>query len=125
MGIRIFKVSSSTYDNHNKFGYSKSSYDKNESLVIKLPNPDPSNFKIRSYYECNDHLVVRINYPDCTNYEGDKILVFTNLSVTELKKFKHIDPHFSNSHEFKSPIARFEPTERGMQWAINFVKTIK
>ena len=61
--------------------------------------------------------MVRINYPDCHNYEGNKILVFLDTTREELEKQKAIDPHFSDNPDFISPVARFEPTVRGLVMA--------
>ena len=90
-----------------------------------LPNPDPSNYAIIRYKEINRHLVVIIQYLDCLNYEGMKIMVYKDTTLKELKAQKLIDPHFSEDKKFKSPIARFEPTEDGWEMAINFTKTLK
>ena len=74
------------------------------------PNPDPANFRIEKHQELNGYLILLVKYPDCTNYEGNKILVYRDLTYAEVKKFKTLDPHFSNSKTFASPCARFEPT---------------
>ena len=68
-------------------------------------------------------LIVEIQYPDCINYEGKKILVFENVEYSDLMKQGSIDPHFSDNKKFKSPIARFSPTERGWQMAEVFCAT--
>ena len=112
--------------------YSASSYDKNFAYIPastqdKLPNPDPSNFKIIKSLVGGDllssrkFLILKVNYPDCKNYEGNKILVYENVTLEELLKQKTLDPHFSNSKEFYSPIARFEPTRKGWEMARTFV----
>jgi hypothetical protein len=51
------------------------------------------------------------------NYEGRKVLLFEGVSLEELKAQRKIDPHFFPSGPLKSPIARFEPTERGWTMA--------
>lgn len=102
---------------------SHSSYDRypdrnfyDESLK-KLPNPDPSNFTVSRQAKVGKFLVLKVNYPDCKNYEGDKILVYENVDIDGLQKQGTLDPHFSNNKNYHSPIARFEPTERGWMWA--------
>ena len=91
---------------------------------IKLPNPNPYNFEIIRTKQLDNFLVAEINYPECVNYEGRKILVFENIDIVSLMDSDFIDPHFCDkSHD--SPISRFEPTERGWNWAIDFVKIIK
>lgn len=99
---------------------SKSSYDV---VIIKRinGNPDPNNYKILSHWSCGKFLVIKIKYPDCNNYEGKKILVYKNTTLEDLIKQKSIDPHFSNNKKYKSPIARFEPTDEGLRMALDFV----
>ena len=80
---------------------------------LTLPNPDPKNWKIVQAQQYGKYLLVKINYPDCTNYEGNKILLYEETAVAHLILQRLVDPHFSNNAIFKSPIARFEPTEKG------------
>lgn len=91
-------------------------------------NPDPKNWKLIRYHENSKFLVIQLKYPDCTNYEGNKILAFESISLADLINGRWIDPHFfeeSNlaidGKKIKSPIARFEPTDRGWLMAIQFV----
>ena len=109
--------------------FSSSSFDDKPNVITKIlkvfvndNNPDPTKYKILQNIQVGNHLVIKINYPDCKNYEGNKILVFENCTLEDLKNQKIIDPHFSDNKNFKSPIARFEPTGRGWTWACNFVK---
>jgi hypothetical protein len=88
--------------------------------VDKNPNPDPKKWKIIKYQHFGyngDFLVVEMNYPDCTNYEGNKILLYENVTINQLKGQRYIDPHFSTEGIYKSPIARFIPTDRGWNMA--------
>jgi hypothetical protein len=87
----------------------------------KTTNPDPSNFVIIKSERINDYLLILINYPDCTNYEGNKILVYDKLFA--FSNITKIDPHFFDQND--SPIARFEPTDRGWKMAISFVENYK
>jgi len=88
--------------------------------------PNSARFVIKSVAEyrkvtaTGNYLLVVINYPDCTNFEGNKILVFENLSERELKLMRNIDPHFFNDSRYKTPIARFEPSRNGMRAAKDF-----
>ena len=90
---------------------------------IKDHNPDPYNFKVLKHILVDNMLIVEIQYPDCINYEGKKILVFENVKYSDLMKQGSIDPHFSDNKKFKSPIARFSPTEQGWKWQNFFVPT--
>lgn len=112
MGLNFF-ASNSSYD------------DKNNS--IKLPTPDPKNYKIISQQIVNGYLILYINYPDCTNYEGYKILLYKKgITLKDIKNNQDsIDPHFSNNKKFISPIARFEPTTKGLEMAFLIANKMK
>lgn len=112
MGLSLF--SSSSYDYQPKV--------INKNIVKYLPNPNPKNFTIKRFRQIGKYLITEINYHDSTNYEGNKILVFENYNIEKLKKRKSIDPHFSDNKKFKSPIARFEPTNKGWELAIKLCK---
>lgn len=73
-------------------------------------NPQPNNYKIVKAEEVGDYLVIKINYPNCTNFEGNKILVF---KATLLEIVNHKD--------YKSPVARFVPTDDGWKMAVDLV----
>ena len=93
---------------------------------LNLPNPNPANWEILDDWWCGsaeDHyLVLKIRYPDCTNYEGIKILVYHNVKLQDLQEQKLIDPHFSDKVGWQSPIARYEPTDRGWEMAQRFCR---
>lgn len=103
---------------------SGSSYDGLYKTVLCF-NPDPRNYVIKFYRKIGDFLAVLINYPDCKNYEGNKVLVFENIDLMDLQKQGTIDPHFSNSKRYHTPIARFEPTKRGWEMARTFCFALK
>jgi hypothetical protein len=88
---------------------------------VRYSNPNPKNFKFKKIEEMELYTIVWINYPDCINYEGDKIMVFENTSIEDLANAKTIDPHFCDGDHI-SPIARFEPTKRGWEMAVSFIK---
>jgi hypothetical protein len=87
------------------------------------PNPNPTNFRIlRGYTSLNGKVsVVEVCYPDCTNYEGRKILVF-EANISRVISRTQLDPHFCEDHF--SPIARFEPTERGWVHACSYAASL-
>jgi len=95
MGVSIFKVSNGTN--------------------IEKGNPNPKNFNILEVREIDSYLIAKINFPDCTNYEGNKIIVFQNMSSKHLYTLKDVDPHFTENN---SIIARFRPDELGMKMAV-------
>ena len=93
-----------------------------EKFIPQPPNPDPSRFSIIESKQIRTYLILKIKYHDCTNYEGVKILVFEDMSDDLLFMKKEIDPHFCEN--CNSPIARFEPTERGWEMAKTFVNSL-
>jgi hypothetical protein len=102
------------------FRFSRSSYDSGPVIPNEpedLPNPDPKNFRIRRSEQIGRMLLIEVNYPDCTNYEGNKILLYKDVTMDQLERQGSIDPHFSENVKFASPIARFVPTEEGWMWA--------
>lgn len=82
--------------------------------------PDASNFTIVKHERVGGFLLVEVFYPDCKNYEGRKILVFdSDFEIDEIVRENGgvLDPHFFDHKDFISPIARFEPTNRGWNMA--------
>ena len=124
------KVRSNAYDSYSKFIKTKppmknSAYDWSTGTFggskvgdIDLPNPDPKNYVIEKLQMIGDYLVVEITYPDCTNYEGKKCMLYKDIEIQDLIEQGSIDPHFCDNNNFHSPIARFEPTERGWNMAV-------
>lgn len=95
----------------------------NPTIKLVVPgNPDPANYKIIDTLTVGNILIAEIQYPDCKNYEGRKILVFEGVSAQALRGQKLIDPHFSKNSQYISPIARFEPTDKGWKMAESFAK---
>ena len=117
MGLKLF--SSCSIDN---WGPSNPPESKKKNLTRKTGNPDPKNFEISKLEKISRFVVVMIKYPDSTNYEGNKILVFENISPNTILKLESIDPHFCDSTTHSSPIARFTPTQQGWGYAVLFCK---
>jgi hypothetical protein len=99
------------------FGSSCSGCSSSEAIV-KDKNPKPENFKILEAGFNKNFTIVKVKYPDCDNFEGIKILVYKGRVLKKLMKQELLDPHFCDN-EHLSPIARFEPTEEGLQLALN------
>lgn len=118
-----FGFSSSMYSSSSSSSSypSKSNYDPDVcSTPARPPNPDPSNYIVLKEEIIGHFMVLRIKYPDCENYEGQKILVFKNVDMTQLIWQGSVDPHFSDNPMRHSPIARFVPTEDGWLMAVAF-----
>lgn len=116
MGV-IKHFSSSSFDNVS----SNKTIFENDAYISNNINPDPKNYKIIKHLKRENFLAVLINYPDCINYEGNKILIFENCTLNDLKEQNLIDPHFSNNKKFHSPIMRLEPTDKGWSRALNVI----
>ncbi len=102
--------------------FSEDNYPRENRPSPPLGNPDPDNYRIIDTLTIGNMLIAEIQYPDCKNYEGRKILVYENMSSKQLRAQRLIDPHFSKNKDYKSPVARFEPTDRGWKMAESFAK---
>lgn len=75
--------------------------------------PDYDQHTVLKEASVGRYYLYMIKYHQCGSYNGTKILVYEGEKPKEQP-----DPHFLE--EKKSPIARFEPTERGWEMAIKF-----
>lgn len=100
---------------------------KNKKTKVKTsttPNPNPYKFNIEKYMIYGNYILVKINYPDCTTFNGDKILVYENVTITDLQITDILDPHFGDNEKYIYPIAQFTPTKKGWELAQEFCKKI-
>lgn len=74
------------------FGISKSSYDS-----------APFNFEPIDSYQFGNYLAVKVRFPDCTNYEGTKIMVYENITISDLYAPSVLDPTFPNQRLYPEP----------------------
>lgn len=81
-------------------------------------NPDPSKYTIINNYTYNQYTILRVQYTGCTNFEGMKILVFEGPATII---GRGLDPHFFESSNL---IARFLPTNEGMEMAFKFCRAM-
>jgi hypothetical protein len=91
-----------------------------QPVVTKQGLPDPRHFELVALEQVGPFLLVKIVYPDSHNYEGRKILVFENVTESQLRQLTMVDPHFCDDKEHISPVARFVPTKRGLAMARAF-----
>ena len=101
-----------------------SSYDTKSKEPANPGNPDPKRFRIDKHARIGNYLILCVVYPDCRNFEGKKVMVFKDLTIRQVENFESLDPHFSNSKDFASPIARFLPTMEGWHHARQFCKLL-
>jgi len=128
MGMGPFRPSPSSFENDRKGSLPHGPVkkydepDEDELDEPKWPNPRADNYKITGHWQTGNYLIVQIKYLDCTNYEGEKILVFDNITLEDLEEQELIDPHFCDNSDYYSPIARFIPTMAGVIMATRFCK---
>ena len=96
-----------------------------ETYATQLGDPDPKNYYISQKIVIGEFLIMKIKYYGCVNYEGQKILVFENVRLSDIESQGWIDPHFSDSKKGIYPMARFEPKYKGWRRAIHFCETLK
>lgn len=94
--------------------------------------PDAARFSIEDAVRVGPHLVLKVLYPNCgrCSYEGNKVMVFLNVTEIQALRWKTIDPHFrkpSNNladsikeKEAASPAARFPASEEGWADALKY-----
>lgn len=127
-GNRSSRVERAYYPSGPRLDGKSSSWDSSSSTATTSKpdttgNPDPNNYQLVRAEEHAGYLIVMIKYPDCTNYEGNKILIFRDLTLIQLVNQRLIDPHFfPDDKKHKSPVARFVPTEEGWNMAVMLAK---
>jgi len=100
------------------------------SLSSETPEtPDSSKYTIEDAKRIGAHLVLKVKYPNCFNcsYEGNKIMVFLNVTEIDVLKWKKIDPHFRDPkrkavNEAPSPAARFPGSPEGWSDALAYAQ---
>ncbi len=98
---------------------------------IKAQTPDATKYQIIDVARVGQHLVLKVLYPNCSkcSYEGNKILVFLNVTEKDVIFWKEIDPHFrppgktSARHQAPSPAARFPASPNGWADAMEYAKS--
>lgn len=76
------------------------------------------------------HLVLKVQYPSCRHcaYEGNKVLVYLNVSEIDAIKWRYIDPHFKDpkkpvlSGHAPAPVARFPASPQGWEDALAYAR---
>jgi hypothetical protein len=85
-------------------------------------DPNPLRYKVLLVSHFDNVTLIKVKYLDCKNFEGDKILIYKGYFRPD--PTRPLDPHFSDSEYFVSPIARFEPSKVGMDLAVAFCKML-
>lgn len=99
------------------------------SSLKPVETPDASNFEVEDIVEVGPHLVLKVRYPNCAkcSFEGNKVLVFLNVSAKDAIKWRTIDPHFrapgaAGGKAAPGPRGRFPADPQGWQDAIDYAK---
>jgi len=114
-------------------GYKLSGCSASSSTAPAPPNPDPKNYRIINTMLVGNFVIVRAVYPTCKAFEKNKTLVYGCENYPYLKrctmapprKRPPLDPHFCDSEEHPSPIARFQPGKEGLKMAVAFCRHYK
>lgn len=102
---------------------------ENQVLTRKLESrtPDKEKFEIVDIERVGPHVVLKVLYPNCAkcSYEGNKVMVFLNVTEVDMVRWRVIDPHFRNpavaiKREAPSPAARFPASKEGWADAIAY-----
>lgn len=105
-----------------------------ESAVSKTPKtPDSSDYEIVDSVRVGLHLVLKVLYPNCKKcaYEGNKVMVFLNVSEADVLRWRKIDPHFRDPKasrtpkEAPPPAARFPASKEGWTDALFYANSKK
>ena len=103
-----------------------------EDTETKTPKtPDSSNYEIVDIVRVGLHLVLKVLYPNCKKcaYEGNKVMVFLNVSEADVLRWRKIDPHFRDpkasrtSKEAPPPAARFPASQEGWEDALDYANS--
>jgi len=93
--------------------------------------PDSEKYLVIDAQAVGNHVVLKVQYPNCAkcSYEGTKILVYLDVALVEVIRWKRIDPHFASPRESRSgtdapsPAARFPASDVGWQDALAYAKS--
>lgn len=96
---------------------------KSSSCGCENVDPVETKFLIIEVIEIGSLIIVIVKYKNCTTFEGNKILVYDNISKKDFLKLKEVDPHFCDKPH-TTPIARFIPTQDGINMAVIFASAI-
>lgn len=105
--------------------------EEEEEREMASKTPNPTGYEIADVTRVRDHLVMKVLYPNCIKcaYEGNKIMVFLNVSEADALRWRRIDPHFRaptqqlQRSEAPSPAARFPASDEGWLDAVEYARS--
>ena len=97
---------------------------------IYARTPDREKFEIVDMQRVGPHVVLKVLYPNCAKcaYEGNKVMVFLNVTEGDIVRWRIIDPHFRNPSQARSPkeapppAARFPASKDGWADAVAYAR---
>lgn len=96
-----------------------------------VATPDSENYEVQEVAQVGNHLVLKVNYPNCKkcSYEGQKVMVYLNVTALQALKWKKLDPHFTDpktirkATEAPGPSARFPASDEGWKDALAYARS--
>jgi len=97
---------------------------------VEAKTPDAERFEIIDMVRCGPHVVLKVKYPNCSrcSYEGTKVMVYLDVSESQIIRWRKIDPHFRENRnnlpprEAPGPAARFPASDEGWADAIAYAE---
>lgn len=94
---------------------------------IGMTIPDASSYEVLEVHRAGPHLVMKIRYACACAFNGEKVMVFLDVTESQVLRWRKIDPHFSeaapeNLTEAPSPAARFPATPDGWRYAVQWAE---
>lgn len=95
--------------------------------------PDASNYEVLDVHRDGPHLLLKVRYPNCRRcaFEGTKVMLFLDVSETDVLRWRKIDPHFRDPqarrppNEAPSPFARFPGSAIGWETGLRLLALIR
>lgn len=101
-----------------------------ERASLTSKTPDAERYEIVDTVRVGPHLVAKVLYPNCKkcSYEGNKVMVWLNVTEADALRWRRIDPHFRDpqaqrsTREAPGPAARFPASDDGWHDALNYAR---
>lgn len=96
------------------------------------PTPNATDYRIEYIERVGPHVVLKVKYPNCAacSFDGNKVMVFLNVSEVQLVRWRAIDPHFRDpkksvvgAAEAPPPAARFPASVEGWDDALAYARS--
>lgn len=92
--------------------------------------PDAQRYEIVQAERVGPHLVLKVRYPNCAAcaYDGDKVMVYLDVTESDVLCWRRIDPHFRDpkavrpSRDAPPPAARFPASAAGWTDALVYAR---